>query len=431
MLNIKTHRVFLLFISKIWPIIVLVLEFGQFHGIVNKRHKEFIHMAQLTKVLDACIANGKKVFEVIKDTNFTPDRVKKLNRVFTLSEAAKLVGVSTESIRKAELSGKITKAETDEKSKRRTFSLKEINECRDYFKKRPGRRKGDDPTTVAFINFKGGVYKSTASLHFAQYMALQGYKVLFVDTDSQATSTQFFGIIPDNDEQELSTIAKFLTGEVSTLAGSILKTSWEGLDIIPANLGLYEAEITVPMRAASGSLNRQFYTMLKDGIETVKNDYDLIVIDAPPSLGIISMNVVYAADGLVIPVPPLFADFSSTLEFFAMLRDVAETLGDREFKFIKLLVSKFDGSDEAKTFVKVIRQVFGGDLVMNSIFSNTAEIPRASQDLKSVYEITDIRVKQTYSRAIDILNRVNGELETVIRSTWPSYAKRLVSEGVF
>ena len=68
---------------------------------------------------------------------------------------------------------------------------------------------------------------------------------------------------------------------------------------------------------------------------------------------------------------------------------------------------------------------------MNSIFSNTAEIPRASQDLKSVYEITDIRVKQTYSRAIDILNRVNGELETVIRSTWPSYAKRLVSEGVF
>ena len=347
MLNIKTHRVFLLFISQIWPIIFLVLEIGQFHGIVNKRHKEFIHMAQLTKVLDACIANGKKVFEVIKDTNFTPDRVKKLNRVFTLSEAAKLVGVSTESIRKAELSGKITKAETDEKSKRRTFSLKEINECRDYFKKRPGRRKGDDPTTVAFINFKGGVYKSTASLHFAQYMALQGYKVLFVDTDSQATSTQFFGIIPDDDEQELSTIAKFLTGEVSTLAGSILKTSWEGLDIIPANLGLYEAEITVPMRAASGSLNRQFYTMLKDGIETVKNDYDLIVIDAPPSLGIISMNVVYAADGLVIPVPPLFADFSSTLEFFAMLRDVAETLGDREFKFIKLLVSKFDGSDEA------------------------------------------------------------------------------------
>lgn len=388
-------------------------------------------MTQLTKVLDACIANGRKVFEVIKETNFTPDRVKKLNRVFTLSEAAKLVGVSTESIRKAELSGKITTAETDEKSKRRMFTLREINECRDYFKTRPGRKKGDDPTVVALINFKGGVYKSTETVHLSQYMALQGYRVLVVDADSQGTSTQFFGIIPDDGEQELSTIAKFLTGEISTLAGTILKTSWEGLDIIPANLGLYDAEITVPMRAAAGTLNRDFYTLLRDGIETVKNDYDLIVIDAPPSLGIISMNVVYAADGLVIPVPPLFADFSSTLEFFVMLRDVAEKLGDREFKFIKLLISKFDGSDEAKTFVKVIRQVFGGDLVMNSIFSNTAEIPRASQDLKSVYELTDIRVKQTYSRAIDILNRVNGELETVIRSTWPSYAKDLVSEGVF
>ena len=388
-------------------------------------------MAQLTRVLDACISNGRRVFDVIKESNFTPDRTKKLNRVFTLMEAAQLVGVSTESIRKAELAGKISKAETDEKSKRRMFTLKEINECREYFKTRPCKKEGDQTTTIAFINFKGGVYKSTASVHFAQYMALQGYKVLFVDTDSQATSTQFFGIIPDDGDQELATIAKFITDEISTLAGTILKTSWEGLDIIPANLGLYDAEITVPMRAAAGTLDGQFYTLLREGIETVKNNYDLVVIDAPPSLGIISMNVVYAADGLVIPVPPLFADFSSTLEFFAMLRDVAEKLGDREFKFIKLLITKFDGSDEAKTFVKVIRQVFGGDLVMNSIFSNTAEIPRASQDLKSVYELTDIKVKQTYQRAIEILNRVNSELETIIRSTWPSYAKRLVSEGVF
>ncbi len=388
-------------------------------------------MARLTKVLDACISNGRRVFEVIKETNFSPDQIKRLNRVFTLTETARLVGVSTEGIRKAELAGKIAKAETDEKSKRRMFTLKEINECRDYFGTRPGRKEGDEPAVVAFINFKGGVYKSTSSLHFAQYLALQGYKVLFVDTDSQATSTQFFGIVPDDNDRELSTIAEFLTGEVGSLSNSIIKTSWEGLDLIPANLSLYDAEILVPIRVTKGALNTKFYTLLKDGLETVKNDYDVVIIDAPPSLGIISMNVVYAADGLVIPVPPLFADFSSTLEFFVMLRDVAEKLGEREFKFIKLLISKFDGSEESKVFVKVIRQVFGGDLVMNSIFSNTAEIPRASQDLKTVYEITDVKVKQTYARAVEILNRVNKELETVIQGTWPSYAKKLVSEGVF
>lgn len=388
-------------------------------------------MNQLTKILDDCINNGMEVFKVIKETNFTPDTVKRLHKVFTLTETAKLVGVSTEGIRKAEAAKKISTAETDEKTKRRMFTLKQINECRDYFGTRPGKKIGDETTTVACINFKGGVYKSTTSLHFAQYMALQGYKVLFVDTDSQATSTQFFGIIPDDTEQEYSTIASFLTGEASTLADAIIKTAWEGLDLIPANLGLYDAELLVPIRVTQGSLNRTFYTLLRDGLETVKNDYDLVVIDAPPSLGIISMNVVYAADGLIIPIPPLFADFSSTLAFFSMLRDVAQTFEEREFKFVKLLISKFDGSDESKTFVKVIRQVFGGDLVMNSIFSNTAEIPRASQDLKTVYEITDIKVKQTYSRALDILNRVNKELETVILNTWPSYAKKLAAEGVF
>ena len=397
----------------------------------NNITKKLETMKKLKNILDICINNGKRVFDVIRETNFTPDQIKRLHRVFTLAETAKLVGVSTEAIRKAEIAGKISKAETDEKSKRRMFTLKEINECRDYFGTRPGRKDGDDPTTVAFINFKGGVYKSTASLHFAQHLALEGYKVLFVDTDSQATSTQFFGIIPDNIEKELATIAPFLIGDVSSLSNSIINTYWEGLDLIPANLGLYDAEILVPIRVTTGSMGRDFYTLLKEGLETVKHAYDVVVIDAPPSLGIISMNVIYAADGLVVPIPPLFADFSSTLEFFSMLREVADNLGDREFKFLKLLITKFDGSEESKTFVKVIKQVFGGDLVMSNIFSNTAEIPRASQDLKTVYEVTDVKVKQTYLRAIGILDRVNKELEKTILSTWPSYAKNLVAEGVF
>ena len=388
-------------------------------------------MTDLKKVLDICVANGRKVFDVVRDSNFSPNNHKELKRVFTLAEAAKLIGVSTEGIRQAEAAGKIEKSKTNEISKRRMFTLGDINKCRDYFGTRPGRKDGDETTTTAFINFKGGVYKSTSSLHFAQHMAIQGYKVLFIDADSQATSTQFFGIIPDDISNDASTIAPCLTGEVSTLSSSIIKTCWEGIDLIPANLGLYDAEIGVPIRVTRGELGNDFYSLLRDAIETVKNEYDVVVIDAPPSLGIVSMNVVYAADGLVVPTPPLFADFSSTLEFFSMLRDVAERMNSREFKFIKLLITKFDGSDESKTFVKVIRQVFGGDLVMNSIFSNTAEIPRASQDLKTVYELTDIKVKQTYSRAIDILNRVNGELETVVRSTWPSHAKKLVAEGVF
>jgi len=387
-------------------------------------------MAKLTKVLDTCIKNGDGVIEAIKKSSFTPDSIKKFDRVFSLAESAKMVGVSTEGIRKAEAAGKIKKTEFDEKSKRRIFTLKEINECRDYFKTRPGRKNGDPVPTVAFINFKGGVYKSTTSLHFAQYMALQGYKVLFVDADSQGTATQFFGITPDDSDSELKTIGPFLSGEATTLADCVQKTSWDGLDLIPANLSLYEAELYIPILAARGNLDKDFYHMLRHGLETVKDQYDLVVVDAPPALGIVTMNVVYAADGLVIPAPPLFADFSSTLQFFSMLRDIADQLGEREFNFIKLLITKYDGSDEAKAFIKVIRHVFGSDLVLNSVFSNTAEIPRASQDLRTVYEVTNVKVKQTYQRAVGILDRVNKELELLIQSTWPSHAKELIEEGV-
>lgn len=387
-------------------------------------------MAKLTKVLDTCIANGEAVIQSIKDSSFAPDAIKKLDRVFSLTEAAKMIGVSTEGIRKAELAGKIKKTELDEKSKRRMFSLQEINECRDYFGTRPKRKDGDLATTIAFINFKGGVYKSTTSLHFAQYMALQGYRILFVDADSQATSTQFFGVTPDDQENELITIAPFLEGETSSLQNCIIKTAWDGLDLIPANLELYGAEISIPIRATKGNLTSVFYNLLREGLETVKDQYDVVVIDAPPSLGIISMNVVYAADGLVVPIPPLFADFSSTLQFFSMLREVAEHLGEREFNFIKLLISKYDGSEEAKSFVKVIRHVFGSDLVLNSVFSNTAAIPRASQDLRTIYEVTDIKVKKTHVRATGIVDRVNRELELHVKHTWPSYARELAEEGV-
>jgi chromosome partitioning protein len=263
-------------------------------------------------------------------------------------------------------------------------------------------------------------------------MALKGFKVLFIDADSQATSTQFFGYTPDGEQEELRTIGECLDGSIEDISELIIGTSWDGLDLIPANLTLYDSEISVPMKVAQKKFNTSFYLNLRKGIDGVKNNYDVVVIDAPPSLGIVNMNIIYAADALIIPVPPLFADFASTLQFFTMLKEVVQRIPEeREYKFIKLLITKFDGSDEAKAFVKVIRHVFGQNLVINNIFSNTAEIPRASQDLKTIYEITNVKVKKTYDRAFSIVNNVNNELENMIKSTWPAYTEDLLVEGVF
>lgn len=391
-----------------------------------------LNMANLEKILDGCIKKGNRVLEKMRETSFAPNNNKILMRRWSLKDAAELVGVSTEAIRKAENANKIPKLGTSSKSKKREFSFDEISQLRKHFKTSPSKGEDGETCITAFINFKGGVYKSTTSTHFAQHMALQGYKVLFIDADSQATSTQYFGYTPDDDELELATIDDCLTGRDPDLSKCIIGTPWQGLDLIPACLSLYDAEIDVPYLIAQQKIDQSFYTNLKQGLEDIKDNYDVVVIDAPPSLGIINLNVICAANSLVIPVPPLFADFSSTLQFFTMLRETMTNVKDKsDYKFIKLLITKFDGKDESKAFVKIIRHVFGQNLTISNIFSNTTEIPRASQNLETIYEVTDFKVKKTYDRALSIVDRVNREIEEIIKTTWPAYSEELLEEGVF
>jgi|JI9StandDraft_2_1071091.scaffolds.fasta_scaffold21283_3 chromosome partitioning protein len=388
-------------------------------------------MATLEQTLALCITKGHNVLSKMRETSFSPDSKKVLTKRYSLKETSEMVGVTTEAIRKAEKEDRIPKLGASDGSKKREFSISDVNKLRDYFKTRPSKGKDGETCITSFINFKGGVYKSTASLHFAQHMAKKGFKVLFVDADSQGTSTHFFGYTPDDEQEGLETLRDCLLGETTDLRQAIIGTPWDGLDLIPANLSLYDAELMVPMRVATKDMAGAFFLNLRKSLDLIKDSYDVIVIDAPPSLGIINMNVVYASDALIIPSPPLFADFASTLQFFTMLKDVASRIaGEREYKFIKLLITKYDGTEEAKAFVRVIKHVFGQNLVAQNLFSSTVEIPRASQDLKTIYEVTDMKVKKTYDRALLIVDKVNLELENMVKATWPQYSDALIEEGV-
>jgi chromosome partitioning protein len=387
--------------------------------------------SDISQILDVCINNGISVLDTLKKTSFAPDSIKRLDRTFNLAQAAKLIGVTTQGLRKAEQEGRLPEPTKDQTTNKKFYTLENINRARDYFGTRPGKRKGDPTVVQAVINFKGGVFKTTVSLHEAQYLALKGYRVLLIDADSQASATRFFVFNPDDENNQIHTIGDFLTGNIQSLHPAILKTCWDGLDLIPANLSLYNSELHLPFQAGRGEGSKEFYNLLKDGIETVKDNYDIVIIDAPPALGIISMNVVYASDALVIPVPPSYSDFTSTLQFFKMLREVVDAIGTRQYSFIRLLLTKYEASEESIAFAKIIRHVFGSDMLLQSVFSNSAEVPRASQNLRSVYEQTDIKVKKTYDRAIAIIDRFCGELETLIKSTWPSYSEEFEKEGVF
>jgi len=373
---------------------------------------------KLKATLFRCINNADTVIEVIKDVHFGDEKEKILTKTFPLTQAAKMTGVTREAIRLAEKAGRIEPPQNKIKN-RKAYTLEEINKMRDVFNTRPFRKDTDEAFVLLFMNFKGGVRKTTISTLQAQYLALKGYRVLLIDADSQASTTSMFGLTPDIDISHKETLSEYLSGETEDFTKCIRNTYWDGIDLIPANLTLFDVEFDVLQKAYTSNYEG-FYQRLRKGIDTVKDDYDFVIIDAPPSLGVMSMNLIYAADGVIVPMPPVIQDFCSTRQFFGLLHSIIDKMESREIKFVKLLISKHDSSTETDKFINYIREVFSSDLMLNNYFRDTAEIPRAAMRLMSVYEQPQVQVKETHTRALKIINSVCQEIENLVIQTWPS-----------
>lgn len=363
----------------------------------------------------------------LKKLNYEPSGKKQLERVYNVTEAARLVGRTTTAIRDAEGRGDLPEPKLDPATKRRLgYQLPELHYMRERFATLPGRSPQEDhPCVLAIQNFKGGVGKSTISLHLAQYLAQQGYDVCFIDCDSQASATRMFGFVPDVEIGEDETLLPFFQGEQRSIRYAIRDTYWRKLRLIPANLALYGAEYFLAARARNESGYRHFYHWLRDGIAEVSGDFDVVVIDPPPALGMISLNVLYAATGVVVPMPPSMMDFHSTTQFFAMLEEVLSSIPESlDYDFIRILVSRKqqrtqDSSSEDD--VTALAEDFYGNYLMRNILYDSNEIRSAAAIGKTVYELTGATSShKTYKRAMESLDNVCAEIEGLIMATWPS-----------
>lgn len=323
--------------------------------------------------------------------------------------------------------------EINEQTGRRLgYKLEEINRLRQHFGTLPWRKPEDETCVLAIQNFKGGVGKSISAIHLSQYLALKGYRVLLIDGDSQASSTAAFGYIPDADIGQEDTLYPFLVGEEVSLDYAIRKTHWDGLDLIPSCLMLYGVEyILAGFQARKDKTSYKFYEQLSLGIETIKNNYDIIIIDSPPALGMLSLSILYAANSLVIPTPPALLDFCSTRQFFAALVDTLRVIGDKEFSFFRILISRYDITSDSQTmFADTIRNTFSRYCTDASMLK-TDEILNASAFFSSVYDLdAPVGSRKTYKRALSILDQVCGEIEQLILQTWPSHVKAMRQQGV-
>ena len=386
-------------------------------------------------LLDAMAALNDRADNVIarlRATVFAPGSEKVIDHRFTISRAAEMVARTPEAIRGAEADERLPKPRLSATGRREGYTLAEVNHMRDVFGTRPGRTDSDPAVILAVQNFKGGVGKSTLTCHAAQYLALKGYRVAVIDCDSQASTTTIFGFNPDMDIEDEATLLPFFRhGGEPDLRYGLRPTAWTGIDLIPANLGLYQAEYEAAARLRG---NPDALDRLRRGVEDLARDYDVVLLDPPPALGMISLAVLRAANALLIPTPPSTVDFASTAHFLRMIVETLEVLeshglGRRGYQFLRVVATKVDEAKSAHLQIREMMQsVFGSDMLAASLL-DSAEIDNANVQLRTVYEVNGAG-SRTHERCRNNLDRLNGEVELLIRKAWPSHRGELRRLGV-
>jgi chromosome partitioning protein len=383
-------------------------------------------MERLSHGADACRATQQKIVAL----DDAPEERKRL-RQFPTVEAATLLGVSESYLRQiTKEGGQFACGTNADNNYRRTFSLDELHWILDglHEKTRDERYRRQRSATeklqvIAVANVRLGAAKTTTAVHLAQYLALRGYRVLVVDLDSQASLTSLFGLRPDTDVELAATLYPVFRGEVETLVGCIRPTCFPRLDLVPANLGLSQAEFEMPIRAQR-ERNFAFWPVLHEAIEKSATQYDIVVLDCPPSLGFVTINALFAATGVIVPVPPSMTRFASTGQFFRMCSQVLDWVGEidpkgEEVDFVKILVARHNVTDQTQKRIIHLMGANFGDMVLKNPMAVTTALDGADLRKRSYYEIDDqLGTRQSYMRGLAALNAVNAEIEGLILKAW-------------
>lgn len=261
---------------------------------------------------------GERMIERLRRKAFLPDSRKGLNIRFGIADTAQLLGCSTNRIRMAEEDGRLPAPPSGENGRRLGYTIEEVLHMRKVLDASPARAPKDTPAIIAVQNFKGGVGKSTVTTHLAHYFAVQGYRVLVVDCDSQATTTTLFGFNPHFNITREETLYPYLSIDPTQadLLYAVKNTPWPNVDLIPSNLELFDVEYELAASGADGqNVLAARFRKLKQGLIDLGRNYDVVILDPPPALGTISLAVMQAANSLLVPLAATTPDFCSTVQF--------------------------------------------------------------------------------------------------------------------
>ncbi len=374
----------------------------------------------------------------MRDRFFPPAAQKQL-RSFSSGEAAKLIGVSDGYLRQLSLSNEGPQPDVATNG-RRAYTLAQVNELRRYLAaQNPSKARAyikhrdltEGLQVLAVTNFKGGSGKTTTSVHLAQHLALEGYRVLAVDLDPQASMSALYGYQPELDLTGNDTLygAIRYDGERRPLKDIIRKTYMDGLDLVPGNLELQEFEHTTPHHLSARQTGQTpraedlFFARVQSALKSVEADYDVVVIDCPPQLGFLTLGALCAATSVIVTVHPQMLDVASMSQFLFMTSDLLAVVrsagGELNFDFLRYLITRYEPNDGPQTQISAFLRNQFGDRVLTAPMVKSTAISDAGLTKQTLYEVgRENFSRQTYDRALEALTAVNTEIEQLLLKAW-------------
>lgn len=403
------------------------------------------------ELVDAFGDGGAKFLELRRETN------EKQPRSFTQSEALKYLECSQKVLTDLTKALSLDPKRYAEHGIQYYLTLEELYLIRDnmpsstILKKRHKpftRTKNQKTQVIAIQNQKGGVSKTMLTNHIATGLTIDyhtGYKVCMIDMDGQSTLTSFFPPVHQHETKLIErTGAKYVSDARTSIGdlmildpnannfkekvkGAVSDTLVPNLKIIPASQSDRDSESLNANGKLEGK-NVDPLTRLKNIIDALDDEFDVVLIDTPPSLGFATLNSYFAATSVLIPCKAEHNDTDATCSYFQYLDSIIASFigkGHPGYDFVKIIISNWKGSDsELDIFNTLINQF--GDGVMPTKMKHSEAIKRCASDHSSVFEYSksmDSKKGKSLEAAQTNCKEVVADIHKLITDVWKQQDK--------
>lgn len=249
---------------------------------------------------------------------------------------------------------------------------------------------------IAFSNQKGGIGKTTSAINVAASLAVLGKKVLICDLDPQGNATSGVGVSKKGD---LPSVYDALIGE-KRLDEVIVETKFENLSIAPSNIRLAGAEIELVDEEKRESLFKNLVSELRDR-------YDYIIVDCPPSLGLLTLNALVASDGVIIPMTCEFYALEGLSQLMVTIRQTKKSYNP-ELEITGILITMYDKRLNLTRMVQSEMEKYYKDRIFNTKITRNVRISEAPSFGMPIYfyDKSSKGAEQYLSVAKELLKRI-------------------------